>query len=280
MGLLLIWGAVAHASGSGWVQALGALAAGIALVGMLGPYLALSRLDIDIEAVPEEAVRGECCRLRVLASSSCQLTPLRPGGKTAELPGGEVTYLDLFPEHRGTLRAIEVEVSSAAPFGLLWWTGRRRLELGRKLVVMPARAPSGQPAAEGESIGENTQTSRLAETGERRGSRPYRVGDSPRKVDWRATGHTGTLMVRESDVSLERPAVVRASLPPDLDAAEEVASRLFATVAGLLEAGRSVLIETGGDNPERTPVVSHRQAGRLLALIGTNPWGDLGEAAK
>lgn len=277
IGLLLVWGAVAHASGSGWVQALAALAAGVAAVGLLGPFFALRRLEVEVEAVPEQASRGESCQVRLRASSSCRLTPLRPLGKPVDLPGGAPVELELLPEHRGVLRAIDVEVSSAAPFGLLWWSSRRRLDLGRLLVVMPARAPSGRRPDEGEHPGESAQVSRLAESGERRGSRPYRVGDSPRKVDWRATGHTGTLMVRETDVSLERPAVVRVELPAELEAAEEEASRLLATVGGLLDEGRPVLLETTGRRQlDRLPVTSLRQAGRLLARTGANPWGELG----
>ncbi len=37
--LLLAWAGVAHASGSGWVQAIGAIAAGVIAVGMIGPGL-------------------------------------------------------------------------------------------------------------------------------------------------------------------------------------------------------------------------------------------------
>ena len=279
-GLLLIWGAVAHASGSGWVQALGALATGMAVVGMLGPSLAVRRVRLEVDHLPEDATTNEPCRIRVTASAACRLLPVRPGGPPASLPAGSVSEVLLLPEHRGLLRSIEVDVSSASPFGLLWWRQRRRLVLPRLLVVSPKRAPSGRAGEESDEPGIASSLSRLAETGERRGSREYRVGDSWRRVDWRSTAHTGLLMVRESDASVEPVIRLAVDLPEEPGPAEEAASRLLAAIAGHLDKGHPVLLDPVGR--EMTPVrlTSVRQAGRVLARLGPNPWGDLGEEVR
>lgn len=280
VGLLLVWAAVAHVSGSGWVQALGALAAGVALVGMGGPYLAIRRLEVRVESSPEDATTGQGFQLVVVASSPCRLTPVRPGGASVRLRSGAPTGLELLPEHRGELLMVEVDLSSASPFGLLWWSKRVRLALPRTLVVSPMRAPSGRAGEEGSEPGQSAQERRLSEIGERRGSREYRVGDSPRRVDWRATAHTGSLMVRESDASFDRPVRVLAELPEEIESAEEVASRLLAAVCGYLDEGRPVIVETRERGVAATRVTSQRQAGRLLGRLGINPWGVLGRRAR
>ncbi len=275
--LLFVWAAVAHASGSGWVQALGALAAGVALVGLLAPALATNRLQVRIEASPDDATSGRPLRIKVRAESSCRLTPVRPAGTPTNLSAGKSTEVELLPDRRGLLRAIEVDLSSAAPFGLLWWSCRRHLALPRLVVVSPARAPSGRAGEEVAEPGSASPASRLAEEGERRGSREYQVGDSPRRVDWRSTAHTGSLMVKESDLSLERFVRLRAELPEEPLAAEEAASRLLAAICGHLAEGRPVVVELGEGALHPSRVTSERQAGRLLARVGKNPWGALGE---
>lgn len=276
VGLLLVWEAVAHASGSGWVQALGALAAGVAAVGLLAPALALHRVELRVEACPGDATTGRPFEVRIIATAACRLFPLRPAGTARSLAAGEAVAVELTPGHRGQLAAIEVEISSAAPFGLLWWSRTERLALPRPLVVSPRRAPSGRAGEEAAEPGASSSQHRLAEAGERRGSREYRVGDSPRRVDWRSTAHTGVLMVRESDTSLDRSVRLRAELPEETDAAEEAASRLLAAIAGYLDEGRPVLLESGENEHGAARLTTELQAGRLLARLGSNPWGDLG----
>lgn len=276
IGLLVVWGAVAHASGSGWVQALAALAAGVAAVGMLGPWLSVRRLRLAVAAAPADATSGADLTISVVASGACRCTPLRPGGEPVHLVPGRPGNLVLRPDRRGVLRAVEVKVQSAAPFGLLWWSARRRLELPRSVVIAPGRSRGRTAQRRGEKGASSSEPARLAEDGERRGSRGYRVGDSRRKVDWRATAHTGSLMVRESDASLELPVRVVAELADDPDLAETQAGEAMGAVASLLEAGRPVVLETAaGGGRAAGRVASEREAGRRLARAGRNPWADL-----
>ncbi|MHB1986898.1 MAG: DUF58 domain-containing protein [Acidimicrobiales bacterium] len=274
---MLTWGAVAHASGSGWVQALAALGGGVVLVGMIGPGLVVRRIELTIETSPHDAKSGQPFRVAVVATRSCRCVPLRPAGAPMLIQAARATELTLQADHRGVLDTIEVKVATAAPFGLLWWSSRRRLQLPSLLLVAPVRGPRDQPLGPGEPTDEARGAPQLSEHGERRGSRLYRLGDSPRSVDWRATAHTGSLMVRESELAADRPAHVVADLAEEVDLAERQASEILGTVAALLGEQRTVLLETTGAGGRLSArVADEREAGRRLARAGKNPWGELG----
>lgn len=275
--LFAAWAAVAHASGSGWVQALAALAGGIVLVGMLGPRWAVRRVAVRVEAVQSDATTGQPLHLTVTATRSCRCSPIRPHGPPLLLQARRPAQLDLQPDRRGVLEAIEVRVASASPLGLLWWSERRRLELPRRILIAPARGETRASFLVSE-LGEGGRgRARLSEHGDLRGARPYRIGDSPRQVHWRSTAHTGSLMVRESEIQPDRPVRVVADLPDDADLAELEASAVRGTVAALLKRRRRVVLETteAGDRIAAA-VADDRAAGRRLATAGRNPWGDLG----
>ncbi len=275
--LLLVWGAVAHASGSGWVQAVGALVTGLVLVGMLGPRFALRRLVVEVTDSDRDGTAGAPAVLELVATSSCRVTPLRPGGAPTSLAARRPGRLELAPENRGVLSAVTVRLSSAAPLGLLWWSSTRRLELPTPLVVAPAEeAAERLPLAAGEAE-EAAGAAELTDAGVLRGVRGYEVGDSPRQVHWPSTAHTGTLMVRESETERDRPVKVVADLLGEVEATERLASEAMGTIGSLLAARRSVILETIEDGVVVVAQVADaRSAGRRLARAGTNPWADLG----
>jgi uncharacterized protein (DUF58 family) len=170
------------------------------------------------------------------------------------------------PPHRGELTTCVVELASAAPFGLLWWTKRVTVPLPRPLCVAP---PVGTAPATERHRGDETEgDARLVHrrVGEPRGVREYRPGDLRSWVHWRATAHAGTLMVREMEGPAAAPVTVWGVLPEDPDLADEQASRALAEVLARLGAGCSVVLVTA--EPEGQV---HRQvsgvvdAGRRLA---------------
>ncbi|MGH9296789.1 MAG: DUF58 domain-containing protein [Acidimicrobiales bacterium] len=275
--LLFAWAAVAHASGSGWVQTLGALAAGILLVGMLGPGLALRGARLSVVRSAPDATTGQPVELRVVSSRSCRCTPLRPSGAQVALVAGVETTVKLLPSHRGFLQAVDVRVATAAPFGLLWWSMSCRLQLPGRLVVAPVPGEVGVVGA-AEAAGEAAVSAPEASvTGDARGIREYRAGDSPRLVHWRATAHSGSLMVRESETHPDLPLHVVADLAQDPDEAELQASAALGTVRALLGAGRRVVLDTTESEARCSSLVADvHVAGRRLGLAGRNPWDDLG----
>lgn len=274
--LFVVWAAVAHASGSEWVQALGALAAGMVLIGMLGPRWAVRRVRLTAHESPLDATVGEPFTLTLSASASCRCTPVRPRGAPTILQPGKPVRIEVVPTHRGVLGAIEVKVSSAAPLGLLWWSVPRRVGLPHFVSIAPARGASQPRGFVADEAGEGEGPTALTERGEHRSIREYRTGDSPRRVHWRSTAHTGRLMVREDEVQVDTPVRVVADLADDIEVAEVEASQVMTAVAGLIEHQRSVILETT-ESGVRTaaPVADRRSAGRRLARAGRNPWGDL-----
>ena len=279
--LLLVWGAVAHASGSGWVQAVGALVTGLVLVGMLGPRLALRRLAVEVTDSDRDGTAGAPAALWIVATASCRVTPLRPGGAPSGLEARRPGRLELAPDHRGVLSAVTVRLSSAAPLGMLWWSTTRRLELPTPLVVAPAEAPhERRPLAAGDAE-EAGGAAELTDAGVLRGVREYRVGDSPRQVHWPSSAHTGTLMVRESETERDRPVKVVADLLGEVEATERLASEAMGTISSLLATRRPVILETTEDGAVVVAQVADaRSAGRRLARAGTNPWADLGPGSE
>ncbi len=281
--LLFAWEAVAHASGSGWVQGIGAVVAGIALIGMIGPRFAVRRVKLTVTSAPADARRGEPFSLTVVSSRPCRCAPIRPRGAEVMVEPSTSHEVVVTPDHRGVLEAVAVRVGSAAPFGLLWWSERRVLTLPRAVVIAPVADPSARRRAgiDGATSDEDedekaASAPAVADRGELRSVREYRLGDSPQQVHWRASAHTGSLMVRESERQADQPLRVVADLPDDADAAEELATKVMTTVALALGARSRVLLETSEGGRRITAEVPNlATAGRRLARAGRNPWADL-----
>jgi len=278
--VLLGWGVVAHNSGAGWVQALGDVLAGTLLLGLFGPAVVLARTRLEVTAGPADATAGQPVDLGVASTSRVRLTPVDPEGRESfvgpargSAAGGDV--LTLIPRRRGVISSVVVDVASAAPFGLLWWTRRSHLALPSELHIGPRLGPSVElPRRDDDHSGDSSQRS-PRDIGEPRGVRPYRLGDSRRGVHWPATAHSGELMVREMEGPMAEPVVVVVTLPADIDAAESVAERAFGTLVALFDRGMAVVLTTTERNGRRTDAVADRRsAGRRLARA-VSPGGPL-----
>jgi len=263
---LVAWVAVAHNSGAGWVQALGALLAGFLLVGLVAPAVAVRRARCAVVDSPRDSMVGRPTTLTVRVSTTVAVRPLVPPGPESTTGRRELCPIPLSPVQRGVSTHCVLQVASAAPFGLLWWTKRVTLALPHPLYVSPPLGPPG-PTSRPEDARTSDEALRIdSRVGESRGVRPYQPGDLQHWVHWPATAHAGTLMVREMEGPAARPVTVRAILPQDPDAADDAAGRALGTVAGHLAAGRSVVLVTAevhGVVSEPTGTVL--DAGRRLA---------------
>jgi uncharacterized protein (DUF58 family) len=177
----------------------------------------------------------------------------------------------LLPARRGLHDSIVVDVATAAPFGLQWWTRRIGVPLPSALHIAPRRGqPIPLPPWTDEDAGEHRPRV-PAQAGEARGTRQYRSGDNRRRMHWPATAHAGELMVRELEGPAAEPVTVTVVLPPDPEQAERVAEQALGTVLRLLDRGGQVLLattETSG--PVTAAVGDRRSAGRRLArAVGT-----------
>ncbi|HTW97269.1 MAG TPA: DUF58 domain-containing protein [Acidimicrobiales bacterium] len=267
--MLLLWAAVARQSGSGWVQAVGAVVAAVVILGLVAPAGAAATLRVAVESSPGDATAGGEVRITVSANRTTRVTPVEPPGAAVITPARRPGEVVLVPARRGVLSAVVVDAASAWPFGLLWWARRLVVELPRPLYVAP-RAGAADPAEEVQAMrGAETGSPVPARSGELRGTRAYHPGDDRRRVHWPVSAHAGKLMVSEHEEGGRRsPLRIRAELPDDEAAAEERAGRVLGSILSLLESGRSVVLETweAGRGEVVGPVGDARQAGRRLAL--------------
>jgi len=260
------WFGVAHSSGSGWVQALGALLAGCIVVGLAGPALYLRRVRAWVEANPADAVAGRTVDLEVATSAPVVVRAIDPPGPAQPTGDAKHCTLAVVPPYRAEVPTCTLELASAAPFGLLWWTTRVTVPLARPLCVAPPvgtghRVQRDTPGDNGDDV--RTVHRRV---GEPRGVRDYQPGDLRSWVHWRATAHTGTLMVREMEGPATLPVTVFGILPDDPDQADQVASEVLGEVAAQLEVGRAVVLVTvDAHGEQRTAVTGVADAGRRLA---------------
>ena len=269
------WTAIARTSGSGWVQALGAVIAGFLLVGLVGPAWAARRARCAVVAGPSDGTTASPLSFDLRANRPLRITPVHPPGGPTVTGSGPDQTLVVVPRYRGELTQVDVEVASAAPFGLLWWSKRMTLRLPRPVLVAP-RLGDPDPVTESDDRARG-EDARPAESrvGQSRGVRGYVPGDLRNWVHWPATAHAGSLMVREMEQPADRPVTVEVTLPADPEAAEQAAGRALGTVAQLLGRGRRVVLVT----QERSGTVSQTvdgvaQAGRRLAkaVPGGAPW--------
>jgi len=264
------WSAVAHSSGSGWVQAVGAMLAAVLATGLLAPYLAIRGVRVTCTECPSDTVTGRSTDLTVTTTGAVRIRPLVPWGPEARAEGRatgtRTATVTLVPSRRGVLRSVAVEIASCSPFGIVWWAREVMVPLPRPLHVAPRLGTrTDRPKLPDDSVGDALRRV-PAVAGEPKGVRPYQPGDGRRTVHWPATSHTGLLMVRESEAAAAEPVVVEVSLPADPDDAERLAERSMAEIAGHLEAGRGVVVASLEDTgPTVGPVHDLVGAGRRLA---------------
>jgi uncharacterized protein (DUF58 family) len=287
--VLVAWGLVAHNSGSGWVQAVGDILAGILAVGLLAPAVASTVAQVAVSDTPGDATAGLPVELAALSTTRVRVRAVDPPGPetfvgphrtrraprsrgTAHVaaPGavgqGATEWITLLPEHRGVYDRVVLELSTAAPFGLLWWRKTVAIELARPLHVGPRL---GRPLALPRGRDDTTAggvVDASVQIGEPRGVRPYRPGDHRRRVHWPATAHSGELMVREMEGPTAEPVTLEVRLAADAEAAERLAERAMGTIVSLVDRGASVLLATTEvRGPRVAPVGDRRSAGRRLA---------------
>jgi uncharacterized protein (DUF58 family) len=271
IGILGIWWLVAHNGGSGWVQALGDVVFGTLFIGIFGPSVVLTCAKVTITGAPVDCTAGVTAGLAFAASTRlkvCGRPPLEGEGFVGPVgrrhaPDNTVA---LTPERRGVHDSVTLDIASAAPFALQWWTRRVVLPLPSTLYVAPRPGrPESFPLGADEDSGVTVNWVQTDE-GQPRGARPYQPGDSRRRVHWSATAHAGELMVRELERPSAEPVTLTVILPPDPLEAERVAERALGTITRLLERGTTVLLATvEASGPVVAGVADRRAAGRRLA---------------
>jgi uncharacterized protein (DUF58 family) len=282
--IVALWWLIAHNAGSGWVQALGDLVFGALLIGVVGPCIAVTRARISLRSAPGDGSAGLPVSLRVESSRRVRVRPVEPPGPDMFVGprgrrGADDELVVLLPMRRGVHASVTLDIASAAPFALQWWTRRVQLPLPSALHVAP-RCGAAQPAPRrpDDETGDGVVQPRV-ETGLPRGARPYVPGDARRLVHWRSTAHAGRLMVRDVEQPVAEPVTITVELPADPDAAERVAEGALGSVVDLVQGGAPVLLATReATGPVLGAVADRRSAGRRLAraISGAVPSGGSG----
>ena len=267
---LFSWSLIARSSGSGWVQALGAVLGALFLVGLLAPWVALRGAQVVCADALPDAPAGERTPLTLQVDRPLRITPLVPAG-VAALAGGPSSgprpaTVELIPDRRGVLTTITVEVASSAPFGLLWWGRRVEVALPVALHVAPRQGAAREVERSVHASAGEAPRRVEALSGEPRGVRPYQPGDPRHGVHWPATAHAGELMVRQWERQVDDPVVIEVSLPPGPIQAEAEAERVMATVGELLARGVPVVLVTvEASGRVQRQVRDRRELGRRMA---------------
>ena len=134
----------------------------------------------------------------------------RPRAAIEPIPGGESVAFEytLRSDVRGSYQVGPADVRVAEPFGMLaLGRGFRSVE---HLVVTPRAEELPVIPLAGAQVGAGDHRPRAFAGGNAADVtvREYRLGDDLRRVHWRSTAHTGTLMVRRD----ERPWQARCTL--------------------------------------------------------------------
>ena len=204
----------------------------------------VTRASLSLRSAPGDGVAGLPVSLRVDSGSRLRVRPVEPPGPDMFVgPRSRRGVADelvvLVPTRRGVHACLTLDIASAAPFALQWWTRRVQLPLPSPLHVSP-RCGGAEPAPRrpaDDDAGDGIEQPRV-EAGLPRGARPYVPGDARRLVHWRSTAHAGRLMVREVEQPAAAPVTMTVELPTDPDAAERVAEGALGSVVRLLARGR------------------------------------------
>jgi len=148
------------------------------------------------------------------------------------------------PTHRGRLRLESLAVASLSPLGLV--ATRRTLSVSAETLVLPRVRSMSAVAERVLGASGESRTAALGEGSDLRDLRPYVVGDSPRRIHWRASAKRDWPLVKEleSEAS-KRVRVVLADAGGDEDRFELEVERVASLVASHLRRGDWVDLELG-----------------------------------
>lgn len=202
-------------------------------------------------AWPWIALRGIRCRVRFQRKRGCEGQPvpvaltitnawpwpvwgltlhrgfgLPASDLAAELPVAAVARVggwstsqfswEFRPACRGEYPLETPRIATGFPFGL--WQSRRLVEVESRVLIRPQSFTirSIVPARGADHTGAALSESRAGDAGDVLGTRPYRRGDSLRRIHWAQTARHGKLIISE------RQAASRAAAHIIVDADEEV----------------------------------------------------------
>ncbi|HEX7739830.1 MAG TPA: DUF58 domain-containing protein [Marmoricola sp.] len=236
---------------------IGVLAAAVPLA--TAAWVSLSRHDLSVArtlSAPQVEV-GASVTVRVEIENRAARTPrllfedhvpyalgARPRAAIEPLGAGDHAGFEytLRSDVRGSYPVGPAHVRIAEPFGML--ALRRSFHTVEHLVVTPRVEPLPAIALAGAQVGAGDQRPRAFAGGNATDVtvREYRLGDDRRRVHWRSTAHTGTLMVRRD----ERPRQTRCTLLIDNRERAHRGRGAGSSLESAVRTGASIAIHLAG----------------------------------
>ncbi|MEP7311173.1 MAG: DUF58 domain-containing protein [Pseudomonadota bacterium] len=224
------------------------------------PAFAGSDLQVDLGLRDIAASRGDDLRLTIEAVD-------RPAASASSLQAADAATATLSASgpagSRGIWRLKRARLSTTAPFGLFraWvW-----IHLDATTLVYPQ--PAGHlapPATPGDEAGAREQAAGLDEWA---GLRPFREGDSPRQVAWKAYARGAPLLVKEYHGNASRLRVFDFALLQGLDV-EQRLSQLTRWILDATARGEAYSLVLPGVQVGPGQGLAHRE--RCLAALAVH----------
>ena len=268
----------------------------VIVLGVLWPWLSLRGLRGSISFEKARAVEGErveaCLTLQSrlpwaayglalragLQDQDAQAEADHPSISIASAPRRRTVKCrwPFLPARRGVYPLATPLLTTGFPFGL--WENKRALAVEAPLVVWPRTYPVGPvPMVSGDrQVEGNVSRNKVGSNGDVLGVRPYRRGDSPRRIHWGQSARHDRLIVCELQANarpvvqlvLDADPAVHVGCGPD--SSREWAIRIVGSLAkGWLAAG----VEVGAVwNGQEIPAASGpKQMNTLLDALARLP---------
>ncbi|HUN26728.1 MAG TPA: DUF58 domain-containing protein [Steroidobacteraceae bacterium] len=252
------------------------LLGGLALVAMYSAHRNLLELEV-LSAGTTPAFAGERAEIALTLANDSRLARFSLELEAAAAAAG---FVDLAPHssaririavpapRRGVLRVERLRLSTSHPFGLFRaWTW---VHLPLALIVYPR--PHGArtlPTIEGQADGRTR--ARAAEEDEWLGLRPFRDGDSPRQVAWKAYARGSPLLVKEYAASAAPERIFDFERLPGLDTEARLEQLARWVVDAAARGERFALLLPGFALEAHEGAVQRERALAALALHGLAP---------
>ena len=189
------------------------------------------------------------------------------------------------PPCRGVYPVGRATLSTGFPFGL--WHSRSDITVERELLVWPTTFPVGPPPVGSgeEQVDGNVSRNKVGTSGDVLGVRPYRRGDSTRRIHWAQSAKHDRLIVCELQSNTRSMIQIVLDVNPDShvgdgpDGSLEWAIRVAASMAkDWLEAGAVVgLVHGGGEIPPMGGTTHTTRILDSLARVTPTPKVNLGD---
>lgn len=180
--------------------------------------------------------------------------------------GGEIAVITRRPTRRGRLVLGRITAWSTFPFGLT--RKSVSIDLPQSVVILPAVLPLRRGVLRGITTAARHGTGATSKPGageELFGVREYVPGDSPRRIAWRASARTGTLVVRQN--AAPSPTRLWITLSIGQGASDRDVERAVALAASAVAAAIDDHVAVGLALPGglvRTPRQGQSHGSRLL----------------